>query len=101
MLVRLFFYYYCAYDSFLSADLNSLIDKYIKGDLMVGQFIDTFWRKSFIGDLRRARKVSEDDNQWSLIYNGKVHQFQFVWVQGICIKVGQNNTRDFLDIHFP
>jgi hypothetical protein len=55
---------------------------------MVGQFIDTFWRKSFIGDLRRARKVSEDDTQWTLVYDGKAHQFQFVWIQGICVKVG-------------
>ncbi|CAF3032727.1 unnamed protein product [Rotaria sp. Silwood2] len=36
---------------------------------MVGQFIDTFWRKSFIGDLRRARKVSEDDTEWTITYN--------------------------------
>jgi hypothetical protein len=55
---------------------------------MVGQFIDTFWRKSFIGDLQRAKKVSEDDNQWSLMYDGKSHLFQFVWIQGICVKVG-------------
>ncbi|CAF2454625.1 unnamed protein product [Rotaria sp. Silwood2] len=54
---------------------------------MVGQFIDTFWRKSFIGDLRRARKVSEDDTEWTITYNGKVHQFQFVWLQGICVKI--------------
>jgi hypothetical protein len=55
---------------------------------MVGQFIDTFWRKSFIGDLRRARKVPEDDTQWALVYAGKTHQFQFVWLQGLCVKVG-------------
>ncbi len=55
---------------------------------MVGQFIDTFWRKSFIGDLHRARKVSEDETQWSLGYQGKDHRFQFVWLQGICVKVG-------------
>ncbi|CAF1314503.1 unnamed protein product [Adineta steineri] len=55
---------------------------------MAGQFIDTFWRKSFIGDLRRARKISENENQWSLMYDGKTHQFQYVWLQGLCIKVG-------------
>ncbi|CAF4576104.1 unnamed protein product [Rotaria socialis] len=54
---------------------------------MVGQFIDTFWRKSFIGDLRRARKVSDDDTQWTIIYNGKAQQFQYVWLQGLCIKI--------------
>jgi len=57
---------------------------------MVGQFIDTFWRKSFIGDLRRAKKVCEDDTQWTLVYNGKAHQFQFVWLQGICVKIDKS-----------
>ncbi len=55
---------------------------------MTGQFIDTFWRKSFIGDLRRAKKISGDETQWSLVYHGKDHRFQFVWLQGICIQVG-------------
>jgi hypothetical protein len=55
---------------------------------MVGQFIDTFWRKSLIGELRRAKKVSGDDSYWSLVYHGKDHRFQFVWLQGICIQVG-------------
>ncbi|CAF1054273.1 unnamed protein product [Adineta steineri] len=57
---------------------------------MAGQFIDTFWRKSFIGDLRRARKISENENQWSLMYDGKTHQFQYVWLQGLCIKIDKN-----------
>lgn len=55
---------------------------------MVGQFIHSFWRKSFIGDLRRARKISDDDSQWTIVYNGKAHQFEFVWLQGLCVKVG-------------
>ncbi|UJR23060.1 hypothetical protein I4U23_026085 [Adineta vaga] len=57
---------------------------------MVGQFIDTVWRKSFIGDLRRAKNISEDDNQWTIVRNGITHQFQFVWIQGLCIKVDKN-----------
>ena len=57
---------------------------------MVGQFIDTFWRKSFIGELRRATKLADDDTQWSIIYHGKEHLFQFVWLQGICVKVGDH-----------
>ena len=55
---------------------------------MVGQFIDTFWRKSFIGELRLARKVAEDETLWTLTHAGKAHQFQFVWLQGLCVKVG-------------
>lgn len=55
---------------------------------MAASFIEASWRKSFISDLRRARKVSENDKQWIIIYNGKAHQFQFVWIQGICVKVG-------------
>ena len=61
---------------------------------MVGQFIDTLWRKSFIGDLRRAKKVSGDDSYWSLVYYGKDHRFQFVWLQGICIQVGVIDISD-------
>ena len=62
---------------------------------MVGQFIDTFWRKSFIGDLRRARKISDDGTQWALTYQGIDQQFQFVWLQGICVKVavGERNRQ--------
>ena len=65
---------------------------------MVGQFIDTFWRKSFIGDLRRAKKRSDDDSQWTINHAGKTHQFQFVWLQGLCVKVRRTidngNLRD-------
>ncbi|CAF1424173.1 unnamed protein product [Adineta ricciae] len=57
---------------------------------MVGQFIDTVWRKSFIGDLRRAMSTSHDDSQWAIVRNGKTYQFQFVWVQGLCTKVDKN-----------
>ena len=54
---------------------------------MVGNFVDTFWRKSFIGDLRRARKSLDNDSQWLLEYEGKEHCFQFIWLQGLCTKV--------------
>lgn len=54
---------------------------------MATQFVDTFWRKSFIGDLHHAKKLSEDGETWTLVYNGKAHQFRFVWIQGICVKV--------------
>lgn len=57
---------------------------------MVGQFIDTFWRKSFIGDLRRAKKLPDDDGQWTICLAGKTHQFQFVWLQGLCVKIDQS-----------
>jgi hypothetical protein len=73
---------------YLTADFHFLFKKkLIEAYIMVGQFIDTFWRKSFIGDLHRAKKVSEDDTLWTLTYAGKAHQFQFVWIQGICVKV--------------
>lgn len=62
---------------------------------MVGQFIDTFWRKSFIGELRRAKKLVDDDTQWSLVYHGKEHSFQFVWLQGICVKVSDDCSNSF------
>lgn len=63
---------------------------------MAGNFLNIFWRKSFIGDLRRAKKSFDDDTQWILEYQGKEHRFQFIWIQGLCTKV--NKYKDTMTI---
>lgn len=71
-----------------------------RAETMVGQFVETFWRKSFIGDLRRAKKVFGDDSQWTIEHGGKTQRFEFVWLQGICVKVGHTVIDTFLST-FP